>query len=170
MNILDIIILIPMIFAVYKGITKGFVYQASEIAGIVIGIFLALRFSPQIATYIGEFIKGDPHVIKVISFILVLILVMLLSSLLARLISQLLSLLLLGWLNKILGVIFALVKVAIIIGALVSVIFSLDWGITNRLLNSQLVKDSVLLQCFQDLAQYIFPYLKVFISNSVIKI
>ena len=77
---------------------------------------------------------------------------------LGRLLEATVKIIPLGWLNKLLGVVFAILKYAIILGLLLMLFDDI-----NRIMN--LVKpdvfaQSVLYRPFLDMADSIFPYLK----------
>ena len=66
MSIIDIVILVPFAFALYKGIKNGFVGQIAGISGIVLGIILGTRFSALVSGYISQWIEASESVIKII--------------------------------------------------------------------------------------------------------
>ena len=48
MNYLDIIIAILLIIAIVSGYRKGFIHQLASLAALILGIFLAVKFSKLI--------------------------------------------------------------------------------------------------------------------------
>ena len=68
MNTLDIILLVLLLIAAAAGWRKGIIVQACCIAGLVLGILFAMRFSRTIGRWLGA---GDT-VSPVLGFILIL--------------------------------------------------------------------------------------------------
>ena len=68
MNTLDIILLVLLLIAAAAGWRKGIIVQACGIAGLVLGILFAMRFSRTIGRWLGA---GDT-VSPVLGFILIL--------------------------------------------------------------------------------------------------
>ena len=50
MNILDIIFLIPLLFALYRGFKKGIIHMVASIAALVLGIIGAIKLRPVFAS------------------------------------------------------------------------------------------------------------------------
>ena len=53
MNTLDIILLVLLLIAAVAGWRKGIIVQACGIAGLVLGILFAMRFSRTIGGWLG---------------------------------------------------------------------------------------------------------------------
>ena len=88
---------------------------------------------------------------------------MLLMGLIGKLIEKAVKIVMLGWLNKLLGVVFALFKAVLVIGL---VIILLD-AIYNLIpfFSSDTLKESILYRPIKDIANIVFPYLKELIFN-----
>lgn len=159
MSIIDIVILVPFAFALYKGIKNGFVGQIAGISGIVLGIILGTRFSALVSGYISQWIEASESVIKIISFAIIIVLVIIAAALLSKAIEKLFSLVMLGWLNKLLGVLLALAGTAFILGAVICLISYVNetWF---TIIPQEKIAESVLYQPLEDLANMVFPYFK----------
>ena len=64
----------------------------------------------------------------------------------------------LGWLNKLLGVIFALLKCALIVGLVIMAFNSING--TFHLISDETLSNSLLYGPIRDTANNVFPYLK----------
>ena len=60
MGTLDIILLICFIPAIVRGIQKGFVEQLVAIVSILLGAWLAFKFSTPLSTWAAGFITLEP--------------------------------------------------------------------------------------------------------------
>lgn len=59
--IVDIITVIILVYAIYKGWTKGFTMAIFTLASYFISILLALQFSGMVAGYIRDYAKSDSN-------------------------------------------------------------------------------------------------------------
>ena len=158
MSILDIILLLLFIPAFIQGITKGFVIQVFEIIAVIIGVWVAYRFSGIAFIWFSHFFSSSYGLLRLIVFILIMIVCILLLNLLGQAISKIIKLIMLGWLDKILGIIFALIKTALILGLLIILFNTLN--IQFNIIKSDILVESVVYTTLKNFAYTIFPYLK----------
>jgi membrane protein required for colicin V production len=122
MNLLDILILCTIVFFVIKGLMRGFFREIASLAGVILGIFLAARFQPQVTEYLKSYLPTTSF-LSLISFAIIFAGVLILSSLLGHLLKLLFQKVLLGWIDRTLGLCLAMVK-GIIITYLVIVLLT----------------------------------------------
>ena len=158
MNILDIILLICFVPAVFQGIRKGFIAQAISIISIIVGIWASARFADIATTWIAQYITASEQVLKVVAFALILVVVFLVLAALGKMLEGVLRLVMLGWLNKLLGVIFALIKTGLIVGLVIMAFSSLNE--TFHFVKEAVLNESVLYPPLKKLAFDVFPYLR----------
>ena len=158
MNILDAIILICLIPALIQGLRKGFISQAISIVSVIAGIWASARFANLVANWVAQYITASDQVIKVVAFALILVVVFIVLGLLGRLLEKILNFAFLGWVNKLLGVIFSLMKAFLIIGLVILAFNSLNNAF--GLVKPEVINDSVLYGPVKNLADTIFPYIK----------
>ena len=158
MNILDAIILIALIPAIIQGIRKGFISQAISIISIVVGIWASARFASIVTAWVSQYITASEQVLKIVAFALILVFVFLVLGLLGKLLESVLKLVMLGWVNRLLGVVFSLMKAFLIIGLVIIAFNSLNssFGIVNP----EVISDSVLYGPLKNLADAVFPDIK----------
>lgn len=158
MGALDIILLVCFIPAVVVGLKKGLISQLFALAALVIGAVLAVRYSPELATWLGPRLKSSEQVTKIASFALLFVGGTLLLKLIGWAVTKFFNLMSLGALNRILGLVFALAKTALLLGLAIYIIEGLNarWDIINQ----QTLNDSQVYVFLRDLALRIFPKLK----------
>ncbi|MBO8456233.1 MAG: CvpA family protein [Bacteroidetes bacterium] len=162
MNVLDIILLICFVPAIIVGIRKGFIAQVFSIISIVAGVWLSFQFSELLSNWIGRWIHASHALLQVIAFIIILILVILAFTALSKLLEATIKIILLGWLNKLLGVVFAILKYVLIIGLL---LVAFDWINSEfGLVKKSVLDSSVLYRPLLNAADTIFPYFKGLLS------
>ena len=104
--VVDIILLIILVFAIYKGWTKGFTMAIFTFASYLISILLALQFSGMVAGYIKVYAKSDSKWYSFLSFVLVLVAGIIAVRIIGKIIEKSAQVLMLGLPNKLLGILF----------------------------------------------------------------
>ena len=122
MHFFDILTLLVVVWMIVSGIRSGLVSQLLNIVGIIIGVFLAISYGNDVGLLLGI----NAEYAAIAGFIIVLIITVILSKLAAMLISKLLSSIKLGWVNKLLGAIFAVIKGVIVLGLFYSAIYAIN--------------------------------------------
>lgn len=158
MNILDIIILICLVPALVQGIRKGFISQANSIISIIAGVWAAARFSTPLGTQLAEYITASEAVLRVTAFAIILAVTFIILGLLARMIEGILKLVMLGWVNRMLGAVFAIIKGVLILGLILNIVTSLNTSF--NLFKPEVFGDSVLSPIVINISDFIFPYIK----------
>lgn len=95
---LDVLIIIILIFGFLQGLRTGLVKSATGFLGLILGIFIANRFYPELSKHFG-----DTRIIRVISFIIIFLLVFFIFRFLGNIISDILKVIFLSWLDKLAG-------------------------------------------------------------------
>ncbi len=113
MNLLDIIIMSTMVFLILKGIFRGFIREIISLAGIILGIWLANHFQPQMTDYLKAYLPSTSF-LPVISFAVIFTSILLLCNLLGWLLKLFFKKALLGWVDRTLGAGLAILKGVII--------------------------------------------------------
>ena len=163
MNTVDIIIAICFIPAIITGIAKGFVEQLVSLASLVLSAFLAYKFSSLASEWLGGYVTWDPGVTKVVCFIAIILVAVLILNLVGRAITKTLSAVSLGWLNRLLGLVFALMKAVLVIGLLIIVFENIHK--TFGLVSQEILDSSVLYNWIKGICDQVFPSLKALVTN-----
>ena len=158
MNILDIILLVCFIPAIISGLRKGFIAQVVAIISIVLGVWLSVKFATLAGSWISQWIEASPQVINIISFAVIFIAVAIVLYTLGKLIEATIKIIMLGWLNKLLGLVFALFKYALVIGLLVILFDSINDKFS--LVSRSYLDSSFMYSGLKSISYSVFPYLK----------
>ena len=46
MNYIDIVILLFLLYGAFRGFSKGLIIEVATLAGLILGVFIAIRYSP----------------------------------------------------------------------------------------------------------------------------
>ncbi|MBQ9660046.1 MAG: CvpA family protein [Bacteroidales bacterium] len=163
MAILDIILLLCFVPAIVSGISKGFIKQVVDLVAILLAAWAAFHFSPTLGGWLGQYITLDAGVLNVISFVLIIIVVAMLLNLVGSLVTKTLSALSLGFLNRLLGLVFAILKVALVLGLLILLFETLNSSL--HLVKPESTANAVVYNALKEAAEKIFPILKTFVTG-----
>ncbi|MBR6054765.1 MAG: CvpA family protein [Bacteroidales bacterium] len=163
MQTIDIILAICFVPAIIRGISKGFLEQAASLIALFLSVWMAFRFSSLAADWLRPRIEIQDTLLNVIAFVLVLVVVSIATVLLGKLLSKLVKVVMLGWLDKLLGVVFALLCTAVILGVL---IVSFDTLNTKfQMVSPERLDSTVLYSSLRSISWFLFPYLKELIVS-----
>jgi membrane protein required for colicin V production len=164
MNVIDIIILICFIPALVYGIKRGFIRQAVSILAVLLGAWMSFKFSSLVASWLKPYMDASGTVLQVIAFIIIFIVVIILLELLGKALTGLIKLVLLGWADKLLGVVFAFVKVFLVVGLAVLLFDTLNSKF--ELVKPETIEGSIFYGPIKNAADVVFPYIKQMIFNN----
>ena len=157
--ITDIVIILCFIPAIITGIQKGFIAQVVSLVSLILGIWLAFHFSEMVCEWLQSYLPDVPaSILNIVSFILILAVVAILLHLVGKLLLNLTKMISLGWADWILGIVFALLKAALVIG-LVLILFD-TLNLKFELVAQEKLDESVLYAPLRDAGYKVFPYLK----------
>lgn len=122
MGFLDIILTAIFIFAGFRGFQKGFISQLASLAGLLFGIWGAIKFSVFTAGLLAEHFKITTEYLPLISFAITFGVIVIVVHFIGVLVEGLFDLAFLGFANSILGVVFGVLKTAFIISVILVII------------------------------------------------
>ncbi|PLX10707.1 MAG: colicin V production protein [Marinilabiliales bacterium] len=156
MNVLDIIIIIPVIWFGFKGFKKGLIIEIASIAALVLGIYGGLHFSNFTSGIFSSFVDGK--YLNIISFAVTFILIVILVHLVAKMVDKLAKAVALGIFVRIGGAVFGALKVVIIISVLFSIL--LQFNQKSGFINEDHFNNSLLYKPVMGISNSIFPMLE----------
>ena len=158
MNYLDIIFLVPLLFAVYRGFKKGIIHMAASLAALVLGIFGAIKLRPMFASLLDSIFDISPDYMNVIAFSVAFVSIVMVVHLLAFLVEKLIKAVALNLVNRLLGMGFGLLVTAFVISMIL-------WPVNQvneekQLIKPERIESSLLYRPLSAFAPAVFPYLK----------
>ncbi|MBR9830896.1 CvpA family protein [Acidiluteibacter ferrifornacis] len=121
MNYLDIVICIPLAWALYKGFRKGLILEIAALVSLVIGIMMAYKFSDYTSNLLIQYFEIQTKALPLISFILTFLVVVIGIHFLAKTLERIIKLAALGLVNRLAGALFSFLKIGLIISTLLYV-------------------------------------------------
>jgi membrane protein required for colicin V production len=123
MNWLDLLLVLILAMALFKGFQRGFIIEVAALMALVGGIWIAARHGGRLGTLVG--LEEDQ---QAIAFLLTFLAVLLVVHLVARLLTTLIDLALLGLPNKLAGAVFGVVRTAFVLSVMLNILLALSSG------------------------------------------
>jgi membrane protein required for colicin V production len=158
MNWIDIIIILILAGGLFSGFKNGLVGELASLAGLVLGIWGAIKFSWWTADILEGFgLKFS--LMPVISFIVTFLIITIVMQIIAGIVSKLLETISLNWINRIAGIVAGVFKSAIF----VSVILLILDAVSDRhpIIPKEARKESLLYEPVSEIVPTILPFLKL---------
>ena len=155
MNWLDIVLAIPMLWFLYRGFRNGLIIELASLAALILGIYVALHFSFYVEGWlIDNFEIGDKY-LSIISFALTFLIVAVLVFLAGKIIHKIVGIVFLGFINRLAGGIFGLLKAALVLSVILYFMNSFDSG----LIKAEVKEDSILYEPVESIVPMLIPRL-----------
>ena len=158
MSFIDIVFTALLGYALYNGLKNGLFVEIASFGSLVIGIFVAIKFSHIVRFSIEDLIKTNPKYIEIIAFAITFLLVVVGIHLLAKVFTSILSLAYLGWLNKLGGAVFSLLKTILMLSVVISLFQKIN--INYILVKEETLNNSIFYNPIQEVSKFMYPSLE----------
>ena len=148
MTVLDCIILCLLITGMVIGFIKGVTQQAFSVGGLILGIVLGTLLYKPFADFLKDIMKMSDRAACILAFFIILMVVPLICGLLGKLLSKLIHAANFGFLDRLLGAVFGILKYLLIMGLVIKL---LDMtGFSDKIINKSERKQSMMYQYVSD--------------------
>lgn len=154
MNYIDIIILLFLLFGAFRGFSKGLVIEVATLAGLILGIYISIRYSSYTEGILRDFMNITSEYISYIALAVTFIVVVVGVYILGKLLTKLVDIISLGLVNKLLGTLFGVVKYFIIVCVLLMIVDALNEKF--QFISEETIQKSLLFQPFLNFAEKIY--------------
>ena len=158
MSFIDIVFTALLGYALYNGLKNGFFVELASFGSLIIGIFVAIKFSHIVRFSIEDLIKINPKYIEIVAFAITFLLVVVGIHLLAKFFTSILSLAYLGWLNKLGGAVFSLLKTVLMLSVVISLFQKIN--INHILVKEETLNNSIFYNPIQEVSKFMYPSLE----------
>ncbi len=117
MNPFDILIIVILGYSLVRGLFRGLVKELSSIVGVLGGFYAAYTYYTVLADMLSRFIH-DISYLNILSFLIIFCGVLIIVGVLGVIIKYLLNIAFLGWIDRIGGVVFGVLKGVLIVSIL----------------------------------------------------
>lgn len=115
---MDIIVLIILIWFVYKDYSSGLIVSLFRFLGLILGIILSAKYGYFIVEFLSNKLSVPGQISRILGYVIVFLIVVIIIQIIGNLIKSTLNVILLGWLDKFGGAILGFAKASILISLL----------------------------------------------------
>jgi len=163
MNYIDLVLGIILIIAAIQGFRKGFIVEAASLAALILGIWGAIKFSDWTAGYISKTFNYHSSSLGTVAFLVTFVGIVILIHILGKILDSTIKAVALGFLNRLAGIIFGVLKTAVILSILLMLFDPIDENV--HLLPSKQKTESKIYSPMKQLVPTLFPFIKLWDSN-----
>lgn len=117
MNPFDIVIIVILSFCLLRGIFRGLVKEVSGLIGVLAGFYAAFTYYTEIAKFLSRWIS-DVSYCNILSFLIIFCGVLIIVNILGIIIKYILKIASMGWIDRISGAGFGIIKAVLIVSIL----------------------------------------------------
>ena len=114
-NWLDILIVLPLVFGLVRGIMRGFITEIIGFVVVILGVVGSRMLAPQFSAWLLRQFAWPSEVCDIVAYMLLFLVIAVVLSIIAKLLNKLLHAVHLGWINRLLGGLVGLLKYAVIV-------------------------------------------------------
>jgi membrane protein required for colicin V production len=155
MNWLDATIVIILILSLVTGFINGLVKEVASLAALILGIWGAIKFSTFTAEKLYDYFDMTGHYVGVIAFLITFGIIVVIIHFIGILADKVVSAASLGFINRILGIVFVLLKSVLIMSVFFVVLNAID--ARKPFLPKKTIEESKFYNPISDIAPVIFP-------------
>ena len=126
MNYIDIVILLFLLYGAFRGFSKGLIIEVATLAGLILGVFIAIRYSPFTEGILKDFLNITSRYLSYIALAVTFLLVVIVVYLLGKMLTRLVDIISLGLVNKLLGTLLGIAKYFIMVCVLLMIVDALN--------------------------------------------
>ena len=155
MSFIDIIFAVLLAFALYKGIKNGLFVELASLIALIAGIFIAIKFSYIIKTLLESKVSWNPKYIEITAFALTFIIVVVAIHLSAKLLTKIVDLAYLGWINRLAGAGFSILKTILALSIVILLFEKIN--VNNMIAKKEMLDDSIFYNPTKEISAFIYP-------------
>jgi membrane protein required for colicin V production len=168
MNFIDIVFAVLLGLALYKGIKNGLFVELASLIALIAGIFVALKFSGFAKSILENAVSWNPKYIEITAFALTFIVVLVGIHLSAKLLTKIADFAFLGWVNKLAGACFSMLKTILALSIVILLFEKIN--VNNMITSQETLDDSIFYNPVKKVSEFIYPKIEEWYEKSVKKI
>ena len=117
MNPFDMVIVVVLSFCLIRGFFRGLIKELASIVGVLAGFYAAYTYYPLLQGVFTQWVSNSAYR-SVLSFLLIFCGIFIIIGIVGVIIKYLLNIVFLGWVDRICGAGFGIVKAFLIVSVL----------------------------------------------------
>ena len=118
MNYFDYLLLMPVLYGLYRGFSKGLILELASLLALVAGVYGATHFSSFTFEYLSNYVEIEAAYLQLASYGLTFLIILLVITLTGKILTLLVKMVALGFINRMMGSIFGGMKALLILSVL----------------------------------------------------
>ncbi|TXD53505.1 MULTISPECIES: CvpA family protein [unclassified Polaribacter] len=157
MNVFDIVIIVLLLLAFVRGIMNGLFSEIASLVAVVVGVYVAIHYANYVEFYLvnSTFVEWSDQTNKIVAFVITFLVVVLLILFIGKILTKIADITALGLLNKVLGGVFGVLKIALILSIIL--IFFNRVNNTIPFITAEMLDTSTLYHPIKKIAPELFP-------------
>ena len=168
MNYVDIIIIIPLLWGLYKGFSKGLIIEAATLIAFGLAVWGGVNFHNFLSGWMHDSLGWTSKYVPLVSFAVIFIGILLIVFGIAKLIQRFVKAVSLGFINKLAGAIFGVPKFGLLLSMIIFFLEAINKSVS--FIPDSTKKESLLYERVQKIAPSIIPGLKESKLNEMIPV
>lgn len=155
MSFLDIFLGVLLALSIFKGIRNGLFVELASLISLILGIYIAIKFSSFAKEMLSGFVHWNPKTIQIVAFIITFLIVVIGISIMAKVFTSVANFAQLGVINKLGGGFFRLLKTILVISIFLNLFEKVNFN--NTFAKKETLDKSVFYRPIQKTAGLIYP-------------
>jgi membrane protein required for colicin V production len=155
MNWIDATIVIILILSMVSGFINGLVKEAASLAALILGIWGAIKFSTFTAAKLYDYFDMSGKYVGIIAFLVTFGIIVVIIHFIGILADKIVDAVALGFVNRLLGIGFGLLKSVLIMSVFFVILNAID--ARKPFLPKERIEESKFYNPISDFAPVIFP-------------
>ena len=155
MSFLDIVLGVLLVYGLFQGIKNGLFVELASLISLILGIYIAIKFSYLAKVMLGGFVHWNPKTIQIVAFIITFLLVVIGISIMAKVLTSVADFAQLGVINKLGGGFFRLLKTILIASIFLNLFEKINFN--NFFAQKETLDKSIFYRPIQKTAGFIYP-------------
>ncbi|MCC7301762.1 MAG: CvpA family protein [Bacteroidia bacterium] len=158
MNYLDILFVVPLLWGLYKGITRGLIVEAATLAAFFLAVWVAIHFCDWLTGLLSAKFGAVTEYLPLIAFAVLFLGVLVLVFFVAKMAERTAKSGGLSVINKLFGAVFGMLKFALIISLFIFIFEAVERS--YPMINLETKQGSLLYEPISKVAPAVIPGLK----------
>ncbi len=126
MNIIDAILGLLLLYGLIRGFIRGFLAELASVVAFILGIYGAIYFSYILKNFLAAHFEWNPNFVALLSFALTFVIIVIVISWVGAILTRAVNIVMLGIINRMLGAIFGIIKIAFITSIFIMIFKSVN--------------------------------------------
>ncbi len=158
MNYIDIVLAIFLLIAAFSGFRKGFIIEVASLFALILGIWGAIKFSHFMAGFLSGQFDFHANYLGVAAFVVTFLIIVIVVYALGRVFDGIVNAVALGFLNRLAGLVFGVLKGVLLLSVFLVVFDHVDK--TAHILPEDQKKESKAYEPIRRVVPGVLPFLK----------